>query len=199
MDRLTFAYFSMEFGLESNMPTYNAGLGILAGDTMRAAADLGIPAVGVTLLHRKGYFRQHLDKEGKQSESDVAWSPEEFLELLPPRVLVTIAGRQVQVQAWRYLVRGESGHTVPVYFLDTCLPENTPWDQSLTDHLYGGDDHYRLCQEVILGLGGLAMLRALGHLNIKGVSHERGALRLCYPGTAGRADLGAGFPRHYQC
>ncbi|HEX9976766.1 MAG TPA: alpha-glucan family phosphorylase, partial [Dehalococcoidales bacterium] len=174
MDRLTLAYFSMEFGIESNMPTYNAGLGILAGDTMRAAADLGIPAVGVTLLHRKGYFRQHLDKEGKQSESDVAWSPEEFLELLPPRVLVTIAGRQVQVQAWRCLVRGESAHTVPVYFLDTCLPENSPWDQGLTDHLYGGDDHYRLCQEVVLGLGGLAMLRALGHLNIRAYHMNEG-------------------------
>jgi len=174
MDRLTLAYFSMEFGIESNMPTYNAGLGILAGDTMRAAADLGIPAVGVTLLHRKGYFRQHLDKEGKQSESDVAWSPEEFLELLPPRVLVAIAGRQVQVQAWRCLVRGESAHTVPVYFLDTCLPENSPWDQGLTDHLYGGDDHYRLCQEVVLGLGGLAMLRALGHLNIRAYHMNEG-------------------------
>jgi starch phosphorylase len=141
---------------------------------MRAAADLGISAVGVTLLHRKGYFRQHLDKDGNQSESDVDWSPQEFLELLPLRVLVTIAGRQVQVQAWRYSVRGESGNTVPVYFLDTGVPENTPWEQSLTDHLYGGDDRYRLCQEVILGFGGLAMLRALGHLNIKAYHMNEG-------------------------
>ena len=174
MDALTVAYFSMEFALDPSMPTYNAGLGILAGDTMRAAADLGISAVGVTLLHRKGYFRQHLDKDGNQSESDVDWSPQEFLELLPLRVLVTIAGRQVQVQVWRYSVRGESGNTVPVYFLDTGVPENTPWEQSLTDHLYGGDDRYRLCQEVILGFGGLAMLRALGHLNIKAYHMNEG-------------------------
>ena len=120
----------MEFGIDPAMPTYSGGLGILAADTMRAAADLGLPVAGVTLLHRKGYFRQHLDNEGNQSESDADWSPEKFLELLPPRVLVTIAGRQVQVQAWRYLVRGEFGHTVPVYFLDTAIPENTPWDRA---------------------------------------------------------------------
>jgi len=160
---LTVAYFSMEFGIDPDLPTYSGGLGILAGDTMRAAADLGLPAAGVTLLHRKGYFRQHLDSSGSQSESDVDWSPGEFLELLPPRVLVNVCGRQVQVQAWRYLVRGEFGHTVPVYFLDTTIPENNLWEQSLTDHLYGGDARYRLCQEAVLGLGGVAMLRALGH------------------------------------
>ena len=165
-EALTLAYFSMEFGIDPAMPTYSGGLGILAGDTIRAAADLGIMAVGVTLLHRKGYFRQHLDNNGNQSESDVDWSPERFLELLPQRVLITLEGRQVQVQAWRYLVRGESGQAMPVYFLDTAIPENTPWDQCLTDHLYGGDDHYRLCQQVVLGLGGVAMLRALGYRRV---------------------------------
>jgi glycogen phosphorylase len=174
MDKLTVAYFSMEFGLEPKMPTYNAGLGILAGDSVRAAADLGIAAVGVCLLHRKGYFRQHLDTVGNQSETDAVWSPAQFLELLTPRVVVTIAGRQVQVQAWRYPVRGESGHVVPVYFLDSDLPENTPFDRGLTDHLYGGDDHYRLCQEVILGIGGLAMLRALGHLDVRAYHMNEG-------------------------
>ena len=165
-DALTLAYFSMEFGIDLDMPTYSGGLGILAADTIRAAADLGITAAGVTLLHRKGYFRQHLDNNGNQSESDVDWSPERFLELLPQRVLITMEGRQVQVRAWRYLVRGESGQAMPVYFLDTAIPENTPWDQSLTDHLYGGDDHYRLCQQVVLGLGGVAILRALGHRRV---------------------------------
>ncbi len=173
-DRLTFAFFSMEFGIDTAMPTCSGGLGILAGDTMRAAADLGISAVGVTLLHRKGYFRQHLDNWGNQSESDADWSPEKFLELLPHRVLVTIEGRQVQVQAWRYILRGESGHTVPVYFLDTTLPENTPWDQGLTDHLYGGDDHYRLCQQVVLGVGGITMLRALGHKSVRAYHMNEG-------------------------
>ena len=162
----TIAYFSMEVGLEPAMPTYSGGLGILAGDTLRAAADLAIPIVGVTLLHRKGYFLQHLDAGGNQSESPSDWNPKEFLEPLEPRVAVIIQGREVHIRAWRRVVVGVTGHTVPVYFLDTVLPENAPWDQTLTDHLYGGDGHYRLCQEAILGLGGVAMLGTLGHRNI---------------------------------
>jgi len=161
------AYFSMEVGLDAVMPTYSGGLGILAGDSLRAAADLGIPMVGVTLLHRKGYFRQHLDAEGNQSESPGEWNPEEFLELLEPRVAVTIEGREVNIRAWRRVVVGVTGHTVPVYLLDTDLPENSPWDRTLTDHLYGGDEHYRLCQEVVLGFGGVAMLGALGHRDVR--------------------------------
>ena len=157
----------MEVGLDPAMPTYSGGLGMLAGDSLRAAADLAIPMVGVTLLHRKGYFRQHLDPWGNQSESPAVWSPEEFLEQLPARASVTIEGRTVQIRAWRYILHGVSGHTVPVYLLDTALPENSPWDQTLTDNLYGGDDHYRLCQEVVLGLGGVAMLRALEHEKIQ--------------------------------
>src|SRR5262245_57627496 len=101
----TIAYFSMEIGLDSAIPTYSGGLGVLAGDTLRAAADLGLPMVAVTLLHRKGYFRQHLDAAGNQSESPVVWLPEEVLEPLRPRVTVTIAGHSVQVCAWRYVVR----------------------------------------------------------------------------------------------
>jgi starch phosphorylase len=161
------AYFSMEVGVDPAMPTYSGGLGVLAGDTLRAGADLGVPMVGVTLLHRKGFFRQHLDARGVQTESPSVWYPEEFLEPLDARVTVTIEGREVQVRAWRYMVEGVSGHSVPVYFLDTALPENSPWDQALTDHLYTGDDHYRLCQEVVLGLGGVAMLRALGHQRVQ--------------------------------
>jgi len=117
--------------------------------------------VAVTLLHRQGYFRQYLDAYGNQAESPDLWNPEAILEPLAPRVAVTLEGREVQVRAWRYLVSGLSGQ-VPVYYLDTALPENNPWDQTLTDCLYGGDDHYRLCQEVILGYGGVAMLQALG-------------------------------------
>jgi starch phosphorylase len=174
VNKLTLAYFSMEIGIEPEMPTYSGGLGIVAGDTLRAAADLGLSAAGVTLLHRKGYFSQHLDACGNQSESDTQWTPEEFLEKLPLMVQVTVAGRQVQVQAWRYLVHGEFGHSVPVYFLDTFVPQNTPWDQSLTDHLYGGDARYRLCQEVILGFAGVAILRALGHLEVQAYHMNEG-------------------------
>jgi starch phosphorylase len=157
------AYFSMEICLEEALPTYSGGLGVLAGDTLRSAADLGVTMVGVTLLHRKGYFTQHLDQWGNQTESPVAWTPEKRLEPLEPRVKVEIAGRDVMVRAWRYSVRGVRGHVVPVYLLDTDLPENADFDRTLTDTLYGGDNYYRLCQEIVLGMGGAAMLRALGH------------------------------------
>src|SRR5437867_9473915 len=159
----TVAYFSMEIGLGQAIPTYSGGLGVLAGDTLRSAADVTVPVVGITLLHRKGYFEQHLDSAGNQTEQPVAWRPEDELDLLPVSASVLIEGRTVRVRAWRYLIRGVSGHEVPVYLLDTALPENTPWDQTLTDYLYGGDSHYRLCQEVVLGMGGAAILRALGY------------------------------------
>lgn len=161
------AYFSLEIGLISTMPTYSGGLGVLAGDTLRAAADLRVPMAGVTLLYRKGYFHQHLDPNGVQTESPSEWDPEAYLELLPARATVTIEGRQVVVQAWRYLIQGASGATVPVYFLDTSLPENSPEDQALTDILYGGGDpRHRLAQEVVLGIGGPELLRRLGHPRI---------------------------------
>lgn len=192
-DTLALAYFSMEFGIDPAMPTYSGGLGILAGDTLRAAADLGLAAVGVTLLHRKGYFHQHLDSNGNQSESDETWNPESFLELLPNRALVKIEGRQVQVQVWRYLVHGESGYTVPVYFLDTDIPENTPWDQSLTDHLYGDDDRYRLCQQVVLGLGGVKMLRALGYRRVRAYHMNEGHSALITLALLGEQTWGRGL------
>ena len=167
VDLPTVAFFSMEVAVDPDMPTYSGGLGILAGDALRAAADLGIPMVGVTLLHRQGYFRQRLDARGNQSEEPYPWHPERVLEPMPPRVSLSIEDRPVGVRSWRYTVNGVSGHTVPVYLLDTALPENTSWDQTLTDHLYGGDERYRLCQEAILGLAGVAMLRALGHDNVQ--------------------------------
>jgi starch phosphorylase len=166
IDSASVAYFSMEVGLDPAMPTYSGGLGVLAGDTLRAAADLGIPLVAITLLHRKGYFRQHLDQHGNQTESPYNWSPEEVLEPLRSRATVTVEGRQVHLRAWQYLVQGVSGHSVPVYFLDTSLPENSHWDRTLTNHLYGGDARYRLCQETVLGMGGIAMLRAIGHRSL---------------------------------
>jgi starch phosphorylase len=160
------AYFSMEIGLNPLMPTYAGGLGVLAGDTIRSAADLGVPMVGVTLLHRRGYFYQRLDQKGWQTEEPVAWAVTDFAEPLEQRVSLEIEGRTVQVRAWRHQVTGTSGHTVPVYLLDTDLVENSPWDRTITDFLYGGDTHYRLCQEMVLGFGGFALLRALGHGHI---------------------------------
>lgn len=160
------AYFSMEIGLDSSMPTYSGGLGILAGDSLRAAADIGIPMVGVTLLHRRGYFRQHLDADGNQQDSPVEWNPEEYLEPLSVRCAVTIEGREVRIRPWRYVLPSPVADDVSIYFLDTALPENSEWDRTLTDHLYGGDEYYRLCQEAVLGIGGLAILGALGYTDV---------------------------------
>jgi starch phosphorylase len=160
------AYFSMEIGLNPLMPTYAGGLGVLAGDTIRSAADLDVPMVGVTLLHRRGYFYQRLDRKGWQSEEPVAWSVDDFAEPVDQRVSIEIDGRTVQIRAWRYHVKGMSGHTVPVYLLDTDLADNSPWDRTITDSLYGGDAYYRLCQEMVLGFGGFALLRALGGSDI---------------------------------
>ncbi len=161
--RTTVAYFSMEVCLEQAIPTYSGGLGVLAGDTLRSAADLGVPLVAVTLLYRKGYFVQHLDASGQQTETPVHWSPEEVLEPVAARVTVTIENRDVQVAAWKYSVHGVRGHVVPVFLLDTNLAENSEWDRTLTDSLYGGDEHYRLCQEIVLGMGGAALLQQLGY------------------------------------
>lgn len=161
------AYFTMEIGLVTEMPTYSGGLGVLAGDTIRAAADLKVPMVAVTLLHRKGYFYQRLDSAGRQSEEPVKWSVNDFLAEMPQRASVVIERRTVLVRAWEYRVRGPGESAVPVYFLDTELDENSDWDRSLTHYLYGGDRRYRLAQEVVLGIGGIRMLRALGHTGIE--------------------------------
>jgi starch phosphorylase len=159
----TIAYFSMEIALEPGIPTYSGGLGVLAGDTLRAAADRGLRMVAVTLMYRCGYFLQTLDASGRQSEACYVWQPEKSLRPLPQRVAVTIEGRTIQIRAWQYDVRGTGGGVVPVYLLDTDLPENSEWDRRLTENLYGGDRWYRLCQEIVLGIGGVRMLRALGH------------------------------------
>jgi starch phosphorylase len=155
------AYFSMEIALDTAIPTYSGGLGVLAGDTLRSAADLALPLVGISLLHRKGYFEQHLDAGGNQSESPVQWNPEQVLEPVDATASVQIEGRTVRVRAWKYAIRGVTGHEIPVYLLDTQLPENDERDRRLTDSLYGGDSRYRLCQEIVLGMGGAALLRAL--------------------------------------
>ncbi len=161
------AYFSMEIALQDDIPTYSGGLGVLAGDTIRAAADLKIPMVAVSLLYRSGHFTQHLDPQGRQTESPVSWNVETRLTEAPQKVSVTIEGRQVHLRAWRYDVNGVGGFVVPVYLLDADLDQNEQADRELTHQLYGGDQRYRLCQEVLLGIGGLRMLRALGFTQIR--------------------------------
>jgi glycogen phosphorylase len=157
------AYFSMEIALDPGMPTHSGGLGILAGDTLRAAAAQALPMVAMTLLYRQGYFRQKLDTSGWQVEEPDAWPVEKFVKELPQRAVVQIEGRPVQIRAWQYDVRSTGAGIVPVFLLDTDLPENSEWDRRLTDQLYAGDKWYRLCQEIILGIGGVRMLRALGY------------------------------------
>ena len=156
------AYFSMEIALSPDLPTYSGGLGILAGDTLRSAADTAAPMVAISLAHRRGYFRQHLDAVGQQTESDVPWSPETTLPSANHVVTVHMQGRDLSVCAWRFDVVGVAGHIIPVFLLDTDLEGNDSYDRRLTDHLYGGDTYYRLCQETVLGLGGIALLQALG-------------------------------------
>ena len=157
------AYFSMEIAINHAMPTYSGGLGILAGDTLRSAADLGVPLVAFTLVHRKGYFQQHLDVMGTQKEEVQPWDPTDFCTEEPARVTVSVEGRTVTVRCWRYNLAGRYGHVVPIYLLDTDVDGNSGWDRGLTDHLYGGDTNYRLQQEIVLGMGGARMVRALGY------------------------------------
>lgn len=163
----TIAYFSMEVGLDPNIPTYSGGLGILAGDTIRAAADVNLPYVGITLLTRQGYFRQKLNADGTQHVTPQPWDVRQHLQLCKPQVTLPLDGRRVKVRAWRYTVCGRQGTSVPVIYLDTDLAGNHCDDRAISQSLYGGDNAYRLRQEWVLGAGGVKMLRALGYKKIK--------------------------------
>ena len=160
------AYFSMEICVDARIPTYSGGLGVLAGDMIQSSADLAVPLVGVTLLYKKGYLCQKVGKEGIQQELPEEWNPQDYMELLPNKILIEIEGRKVWVQAWFFCIKGLDNYCIPVFFLDTDLPENSVYDRSLSDFLYGGDRRYRLAQEIVLGIGGVRMLRAQGYDNI---------------------------------
>ena len=169
--RTHIAYFSMEIALQPEMHTYSGGLGVLAGDTARSCADLEMPVVFVTLLSRAGYLRQEIDAAGRQIDGPDPWQPEQWAEPLGAKIVVRIEGREVWVRPWLHLLRGGTGFLVPVLLLDADLDENDGEDRHLTDRLYGGDDAYRLKQEIVLGISGVRLLRALGfeihtyHLN----------------------------------
>jgi glycogen phosphorylase len=161
--RFGVGYFSLEFGVDESLPVYSGGLGVLAGDHLKSASDLGVPLVGVGLFYREGYFRQVLDASGRQEERYPAHDPSR-LPLSPERPVVTVelADRQgelvpVQARAWR----ADVGR-VPLYLLDTDVDGNPEWARSITDKLYGGDRRHRLHQELVLGIGGVRLLRALG-------------------------------------
>ena len=131
------AYFSMEIGLNTGMPTYSGGLGILAGDVIRSSADLRIPLVAVTLFSKKGYLKQKIRLDGQQMEFPEEWDPSKFMKLLPETVTVKIAGRDVKIGVWVYEQESLTGGTIPVLFLTTDVEGNTQEDRQITDFLYG--------------------------------------------------------------
>lgn len=156
------AYFSMEIALRNEIPTYAGGLGVLAGDTMRSSADLELPLIAVTLVSRAGYFKQEIDREGRQIEQQVQWEPRDWCVPSNAKIAVAIEGHEVWVRGWGYVLQSQLGGREPVILLDTDLDENNPEDREITHYLYGGDEAYRLKQEIVLGIGGVRMLYALG-------------------------------------
>lgn len=157
------AYFSMEIALESSIPIYSGGLGVLAGDTLRSAADLGIPLVGVTLTYNSGYFYQQISPDGTQFEKDMEWDFDIDFTKLKEKVKLELQDKTLNVEAWQYNILGRTGHMIPVILLDTDLPENEPWQRNLTHILYDKDRFQRIAQEMILGICGYRMLKKLGY------------------------------------
>jgi len=152
----------MEIGLVNDIPTYSGGLGVLAGDMIKSSADLKLPLVAVTLLSKRGYFRQELTEEGKQIEHLVEWEPSKIMELLPIETKVQIQRREVSIKAWLYNVQSLTGGVVPILLLDSDVEGNLSEDREITSFLYGRDKRYRLKQEIVLGIGGARILEALG-------------------------------------
>src|SRR5262249_54870713 len=158
------AYFSAEFGIHESVPVYSGGLGVLSGDHLKSASDLGLPLVGVGLMYREGYFRQYLTVDGWQQERypendffNLPLVPELQKDGSPVLVSVQLPGREVHMRVWRIQVG-----RVPLYLLDTTIPQNSPEDRTITARLYGGDNDMRIRQEIVLGVGGVRALRALG-------------------------------------
>jgi starch phosphorylase len=171
LTRTHIAYFTMEIAIRPEIHSYSGGLGILAGDTARSCAELELPVVFVSLLSRAGYFRQEIDGDGRQIELPDWWEVDRWCTPLHAMVAVEIEGRPVWIRPWLNTHTSAHGHRIPVLLLDADLDQNHPDDRTLTHYLYGGDEAYRLKQEIILGIGGIRLLRALGfdihtyHLN----------------------------------
>jgi len=160
------AYFSMEIMIRTNIPTYAGGLGILAGDLLRSCADMKVPAVGVTLVYNGDAFKQTINPDGSQTYEEMIWRKNDQFVRLPTTITLTIDGQEIIVGCWRHTFVGYSGFVVPVYLLDTDHYKNEPWKRRITENLYGGDGATRICQEIVLGIGGVKMLRALGYNDI---------------------------------
>ncbi len=165
--KIKIAYFSAEIGISSSLPTYSGGLGVLAGDHIKAAADDKLPMCAITLLYKEGYFKQRLDEEGNQTETYPRFDPEPYLKKLPNKFTLPLRNRNVWIQAYQYNYKGLSGHTIPIFFLDTELDENFEDDKIITLRLYSGDKDHRILQEAILGFGGIRFLESMGYSDIK--------------------------------
>ena len=165
--KIKIAYFSAEIGISAKLPTYSGGLGVLAGDHIKAAADAGLPMCAVTLLYKEGYFKQRLDDEGNQTEVYPQFDPDPLLKKLPIKFTLPLRKRDVWIQVYEYRYVGLTGHEIPIYFLDTNLDENFEDDKSITLRLYSGDKDHRILQEAIHGFGGIKLLDELQHNDIE--------------------------------
>ncbi|MCX7996569.1 MAG: alpha-glucan family phosphorylase [Patescibacteria group bacterium] len=161
------AYFSLEIMLRTHIPTYAGGLGILAGDLLRSCADMRIPAVGVTLVYNGRNFNQVFQPDGTQTYEEVEWRKNDQFIRLPETITLKIDNQDVKVGVWRYDIVGYDEFVVPVFLLDTDHIDNEPWKKHITDNLYGGEHYARVCQEIVLGIGGVKMLRELGYFEIE--------------------------------
>ena len=174
-DNTQIAYVSMEIALESNIPTYSGGLGVLSGDTIRSASDLEIPMVAICLCYSSGYFYQFFNEYGEQKEKEIQWSFFYEFEKVPKPITMKIEDKNVKVSAWQYNMVGQSGHILPVYLLTTDVVGNEPWMKEMTGSLYDSTSRWnRIVQEMILGIGGMKLLESLGYNNIKTVHLNEG-------------------------
>ena len=161
------AYFSAEIGISSSLPTYSGGLGVLAGDHIKASGDIGLNMCAITLLYREGYFKQRIDEEGIQTETYPRFDPYPLLKKLDVRFTLRLRARDVWIQVYRFDYVGHGGHAVPIYFLDTDVEENIKDDRIISQRLYSGNKDHRILQEAILGFGGTKLLDELGQNDIK--------------------------------
>jgi len=161
-DRIRIAYFTMEVGINANINTYSGGLGILAGDMLRSCADLELPVVGISLLYKKGFFKQKIEN-GEQREEEQNWDPSQFMEKLSNKAIIKIGDQDVHIGCWLYKFKGVYGKENPLIFLDTDVEENSEENRKITDALYQGDKRHRLMQEMVLGIGGIEILKSIGY------------------------------------
>ena len=166
-DKFDIAYFSAEVGISSSLPTYSGGLGVLAGDHIKASGDIGLKMCAITLLYKEGYFKQRVDEEGVQTETYPKFDPHPLLKKLDIKFTLRLRNRDVWIQVYRFDYLGKEGHSVPIYFLDTDCEENFKDDKIITLRLYSGDKDHRILQEAILGFGGMKLLNNLEQDNVK--------------------------------